>query len=520
MRALVLLAAAFVPVLAQPDTAWVRTRPGPHGHAWARLVGVAPSGDVYAAGYTDGASDSSDYLVLKYDGDGVFQWERTYSGPANGNDYVTDLAVDGDGNCYVTGQSAGASGDDYATIKYLPNGDTAWVRRYSGPVENDQADAVCVDGDGNVYVSGYSVGSGTASDIVTIKYDAGGTQQWLHRYDGGGFIDWGHDIAVDDSGYVYVAGQRGSGIVTWSAFAVKYTPGGTVAWTWASDPGYMGSAERVAPDGTGGVYLFGSVFHTVANGRYLTVRLTGSGDTMWTREYSASGEPHLANDMALDGDGNVYVTGGGQDSNAVYHYVTVSYDAAGTQRWVRDWHRTMTDIAWGIALGNPGEVYVTGSSDVAPWVADVATLRLDATTGAVVWESIYDGPAGGSDACLDIAVGPDGLPVAAGSTADSVRSHSLVIKYDPAPGLEERTKCEVRRTNWPTFVRGVLFVPRDMTDFGSGKSDRVPGPALVDITGREVMSIEPGANDVSHLAPGVYFVTREGPRVRKVAILR
>jgi len=50
---------------------------------------------------------------------------------------------------------------------------------------------------------------------------------------------------------------------------------------------------------------------------------------------------------------------------------------------------------------------------------------------------------------------------------------------------------------------------------------------LLDICGRNVMTLHPGANDVSHLAPGVYFV-REQPQasglkpqaVRKIVIQR
>jgi hypothetical protein len=36
---------------------------------------------------------------------------------------------------------------------------------------------------------------------------------------------------------------------------------------------------------------------------------------------------------------------------------------------------------------------------------------------------------------------------------------------------------------------------------------------LLDITGRKVMDLAPGENDIRHLAPGVYFVREEGPRI-------
>jgi hypothetical protein len=99
-------------------------------------------------------------------------WVRRYSGPGDSTDWGYAIAVDGSGNVYVTGTSTGSvTSSDYATIKYYPNGDTAWVRRYNGPVNGwDAACAIVVDGSGNVYVTGESAGSGIGGDYATIKY--------------------------------------------------------------------------------------------------------------------------------------------------------------------------------------------------------------------------------------------------------------------------------------------------------------------------------------------------------------
>jgi len=99
-------------------------------------------------------------------------WARRYDGPGNSVDGAFAIAVDTSGNVYVTGDSWGfGTLDDYATIKYYPNRDTAWVRRYNGPADGDDyVNAIAVDGSGNVYVTGPSVGSGTYYDYATIKY--------------------------------------------------------------------------------------------------------------------------------------------------------------------------------------------------------------------------------------------------------------------------------------------------------------------------------------------------------------
>ena len=90
-------------------------------------------------------------------------WVRTYDGLANNYDVANAIAVDDSGNIYVTGYSIGSdSYYDYATIKYNSYGNVIWVRRYNGPGNDyDYANALVVDGSGNVYVTGYSRGSGT-----------------------------------------------------------------------------------------------------------------------------------------------------------------------------------------------------------------------------------------------------------------------------------------------------------------------------------------------------------------------
>jgi DNA-binding beta-propeller fold protein YncE len=101
-----------------------------------------------------------------------------------------------------------------------------------------------------------------------------------------------------------------------------------------------------------------------------------------------------------------------------------------------------------------------------------------------------------------------------------------VIRDTSPVVVEEVVGGEARRERMPTIVRSVLALPRDMTEIRSGSLDHVPRPTLLDVTGRRVMSLQPGPNDVRHLAPGVYFVRaasgleRRASGVTKVVIAR
>jgi hypothetical protein len=181
-----------------------------------------------AAGYvyvTGRMGSGINYFTTKYASDGTAQWLKTYNGPGNSNDEAKALAVDADGNVYVTGYSMGSgTNEDYATIKYRANGDTAWVRRYDGPESNhDYATAIAIDNLGNVYVTGQSYTSSTGWDYATVKYDSSGNQMWVKRYNGpAGINDVAVSIAVNNFGNVYVSGYSEGAGTNYDYATIKY----------------------------------------------------------------------------------------------------------------------------------------------------------------------------------------------------------------------------------------------------------------------------------------------------------
>src|SRR5678815_336031 len=120
----------------------------------------------------------------RYDSDGNLKWVSRYDGSGNGNDGANALALDNNGNVYVTGYSTGTStAEDYATVKYNSDGVQQWVARYNGPANSlEQAFSVGLDPSGNVYVTGQSFEAVSGSAFATVKYNTAGVEQWVARY--------------------------------------------------------------------------------------------------------------------------------------------------------------------------------------------------------------------------------------------------------------------------------------------------------------------------------------------------
>src|SRR3990170_460006 len=312
------------------DAAWVRRYNGPGNSSdYAYAIAVDGSGNVYVTGQSIGSGTYNDYATIKYYSNGDTAWVRRYNGPGDSSDYASAITVDGSGNVYVTGYSTGSGTYyDYATIKYYSNGDTAWGRRYNGPGNGyDEAYAIAVDGSGCVYVTGWSVGSGTGYDYATIKYYSSGDTAWVRRYDGQVYDDGALAIAVDGSGNVYVTGYSTDSGNYYNYATIKYHSNEDAAWVRRYDGGENGPdyARAIAVDDSGNVYVTGWSWNGTSDD-YATIKYYSTGDTAWVRRYNGPGNGFdEARAIAVDGSGSVYVTGLSSGSGTSYDYATIKY---------------------------------------------------------------------------------------------------------------------------------------------------------------------------------------------------
>ncbi|HDR00104.1 MAG TPA: hypothetical protein ENN51_07475 [candidate division WOR-3 bacterium] len=489
-------------VLALPARAqgWLARYDGPAGDEdYARGIVADGTGAVYVTGASWGDGTSYDYATVKYGPGGAELWVRRYDGPAQGSDEATAIAAFGN-RIAVTGGSARADlYTDIVTIVYDTDGNELWTARFNGPNDgNDMGRAVTFDAEGNVIVAGYSIGTDILWDLVTVKYDPEGEELWSARYSTDD-EDYAVAVAADAEGNVVVTGPSGCPYTfAWDYLTVKYDADGEELWVVR----YNGPADEhdepraLALDAAGNILVTGGSTSHGSGTDFTTIKYSPAGETLWVRRYDGpAGGPDWANGIALDDDGNVYVTGSSRGETTDDDFATVKYDADGTELWVARYDGPVSgfDEARAIAVDETG-VYVTGSSFGDGTRTDYATVKYT-TAGGEQWVRRYDGPAARFDEAVAIVTaGTDGVVITGSSVGTgtgtdyaTLRYHAIGVSEEPGPRGPEPAQ------GFATIVRGRLYLE-------AGR------PVLLDATGRRVMELRPGENDLTRLAPGVYFV--------------
>jgi TolB-like protein len=256
------------------------------------------------------------------------------------------VAVDASGNIIVVGYMWGtvdfgggprtsAHAEDIFVAKFGPDGTHIWSERFGGQY-SQEATCVAVDGAGNVIVSGrfngdVDFGGGGLSgryDVFVAKFAPDGTHIWSDGF-GDVVIQEGWGVGADAAGNIIVAGRFygtvdfGGGALTATGssddiFVVKFAPDGTHIWSDRFGDGEEQSANDVAVDGSGNVIITGELYGQAyfggdtltSSGRndVFVAKLDPDGGHVWSKRFGDSDE-QSARGIAVDPSGNVVIGG-------------------------------------------------------------------------------------------------------------------------------------------------------------------------------------------------------------------
>jgi outer membrane protein assembly factor BamB len=422
---------------------WTNRYDGPsNGNDVPSAVAVDAVGNIFITGYSVGSGGAQDYLTLAFTGTGVPLWTNRYSSPGYAFDQATALAVDDLGNVFVTG-SAGTTNWDYTTIAYSGAGVGLWTNAYNGTGNgSDKAIGVAVGRGGRVFVTGNAIAAGGSSEVATLAYSTAGAALWTNHY-AGGLTTSAEALAADRYGNVFVAvsfmGTNGA----YDFATLGYSGDGVPLWTnvYASPDNSEDYARAIAVGADGRVFVAG-----YSGADSVTIAYSGEGLPLWTNRARASWDSSdRAGAVAVDGSGNVFVAGYSYSyaAGTSYDYVVAAYSAAGVPLWTNRYNGPGNgdDRATAVAVDAGGNVFVTGYSPGAAGSADFLTIAYS-NGGVPLWTNRYDGPAGGSDKpsnwqCL--AIDRSGSVIVVGSSDGDYSSFTTydyaVVKYVSPPAI-------------------------------------------------------------------------------------
>lgn len=513
------------------------------GYLWAKHIGhtqsetsnalvLDGSGNVHATGFFRGikvdfdpgpgtdelsASGGSDPFILSLSPAGDYNWAINYgmSVATPGNMTCRAIARDASGSVYATGFFSGTQVDfdpgpgmanltstgvttetDIFLAKYDAAGNYLWAKRI-GSANDDDAYGLAVDGNGNVSITGYFMGTvdfdpgaGTSNltsagdwDIFIAQYDASGNYLWAKQI-GGTSNETSKSIAIDANNNLYITGyfrntvdfDPGPGVanqttMNYDIFIAKYDASGNYLWAKTLiGPGSYGEGANLVWDVSGHVYITGDFTNTIDfDPGPGTANLSSMGQSfdIFIAKYDVFGNYVWAKRMggilgdegtclALDGVGNIYATGAfsgtadfdpgagvanltGQGGSDIF---IAKYDPAGNYIWAKGIGGTLFDSGTSLALDGNNKISITGHFfNTADFDPGAGTANLTSSGETDVFLAQYDVAGNYLWAKNFGDTGIDYAPcIASGTGKINVGGgFNGTVDFDPGPGTANRT---------------------------------------------------------------------------------
>lgn len=374
------------------------------------------------------------------------QWEARLNGDGNFIDKAVDLELDAAGNTYVTGSSYSGSSYQVVTVKYDSDGTEQWRADYGG-TGIDEAHALVLDSNGDVIVTGSRFISGTDWDIITVKYDGTtGAELWAVINPGSAQFDSGVDVAVDGSDNVLVLGSRTGGSMGDTDFlTLKYTPAGSFIWARALGGTGNDLPKVIQVDASDNIYVAGHREFAVASTYFdfYVAKYDAAGTLQWSKtEDSGFGKLDTPYAMTLDAAGDIILGGSGfTDILNEEDYLTMKFaNATGALIWKRTYAGDAEglDVINAVVTDAANNVYVTGKSKSSANSEDFYTIAYN-SAGTEIWAERYTTPGLRYDEAKDIRISDSDLSIyiTGYSFYPTTNNDFTTIKYNAADGVQE-----------------------------------------------------------------------------------
>ncbi|WXG45852.1 MAG: hypothetical protein WED05_04105 [Candidatus Atabeyarchaeum deiterrae] len=343
-----------------PQAGWSRTYGGT-GYDEAQSVQQTSDGGYIVAGYTHSfGAGGYDFWLVKTDGSGNQQWNKTYGG--TNDDIAYSVQQTSDGGYIVAGytSSFGAGLSDFWLVKTDGSGNQQWNKTYGG-AGYDEAQSVQQTSDGGYLVAGSTDSFGASFDILLVKTDGSGNQQWNKTYGGAGYDEAQSVQQTSDGGYVVAGDTTSFGAGGYDFWLVKTDGSGNQQWNKTYGGAGYDEAQSVQQTPDGGYIVAGYTSSFGAGSLdFWLVKTDGSGNQQWNKTYGGAGYD-AASSVRQTRDGG-YIVAGGTDSFGAggYDFWLVKTDGSGNQQWNKTYGGAGYDEAQSVQQTPDGGYIVAG----------------------------------------------------------------------------------------------------------------------------------------------------------------
>ncbi len=357
---LILISATSSVFGAAPDTLWTRTFGGA-SHDWAWYVEETSDQGYVVTGYTTSTPHGDrDIYIVKLSKDGSFAWENTY-GLQDCAEEAGCAKVTRDGGLIVGGYAAGQFGDEsanYYLMKLDAAGNLLWDQDYDYNLTTDYGTDVCQTLNGGYVMVGSSYYWSSLQGaydwgINIVRTDSLGVKQNHILVDKPWIQHLNRVIPTSDSGAIAI-GTAGA------IYLVKIDKYGDTTWT--KGYGGVGTGWSIVQLADGGYMAFGDREFSSPEGEdFWLLRLTPSGDTLWSRRYRNPSDD-LGYGLDQCSDGGFVMTGeayrnAGMDPTDVY---VVRTNANGDTLWTKTVGGDLDDRSYCVKQTSDGGFIIVG----------------------------------------------------------------------------------------------------------------------------------------------------------------
>ncbi|WP_297477738.1 WD40 repeat domain-containing protein [Thermococcus sp.] len=376
--------------LDEPSTTWAAvyggvSNGGTNGATISQVeaVAIAPNGDIAIAGNTFGfGAGGSDFWVLCLSENGGILWQKTFGG--SDDDYANALAVAPNGDIIVAGDTSsfGNGGWDTLVIRLDGKGNVEWERTYGGE-DDEYTNTVAIAPNGGIITAGSTSSSGAGNaDVWVMRLSASGRIKWQKAYGGTG-DDEAYAIALTPNGDIVVTGYTESfGAGDWDAWILRLNGKGGIVWQRTYDGRKSDEANSVVIASNGDIIVAGDTSSFSAGGSdFWVLRLNGNGKPEWSRSYGGKKDDY-ANAVSLTPGGDIIVAGSTYSFGAGGKDIWVlRLSGRGSVEWEKTYGETHDDTASGVAVAPNGDIVIAGQTYSIGSGTEAWVLRLGKNGG-------------------------------------------------------------------------------------------------------------------------------------------